>query len=219
MTDLPPYQLKRSKRRTLSICVDQEGALVVHAPLKMAKRDIEAFILQKRDWIASKQALVLQRPRFAPEDGQQLPWLGGWLTVRLCGVPMAMDREGWLLVPKAGDAWQHLRQWRMQRAEALLGPRVAYWTAVTGLTPQSVRYTNARKRWGSMTSRGDMRLNAALLHCPAEMCDYVIVHELCHLLHPDHSPAFHAKVRSFLPEADGIRGRMKPLGYLTELLH
>ena len=63
-----------------------------------------------------------------------------------------------------------------------------------------------------MSSDKAMRLNAALVHCPARHIDYVIVHELCHILHPDHSPAFHAAVRSFLPGADTLRAEMRRNG-------
>ena len=217
MTDLPAYQLIRSSRRTLSICVDREGALVVRAPLRMAVRDIEAFIDQKRDWIIRKQTQARAHERFVMEDGAQLPWLEGFLTIRLAEVRRAVLQDGCLLLPSEQPA-QAAIKWRKKRAEEVLLPRVEYWAGVTGLHPSSVAFTNARRRWGSMNSQGSLRLNAALLHCPAICRDYVIVHELCHLLHPDHSPAFHMRVRSFLPEADAVRIQMKALGDLTEIL-
>ena len=62
-----------------------------------------------------------------------------------------------------------------------------------------------------------MRLNAALVHVPEEMADYVIVHELWHIVHANHSPAFYALVRRILPDADGIRQRMKTYSYVIRL--
>ena len=146
-----------------------------------------------------------------------MPWLDGVLTVRYADVRHATHQDGQLLLPAAKPVEAALK-WRKKSAEEYLLPRVEYWSRITGLTPSSVAFTNARKRWGSMSSQGALRLNAALLHCPAAYRDYVIVHELCHLLHPDHSPALHARVRSFLPQADAIRVQMKALGYLTEIL-
>lgn len=58
----------------------------------------------------------------------------------------------------------------------------------------------------------------ALLHCPIPLIDYVIVHELAHITHPDHSPAFHALVRTILPDADRRRAQLGPLCRLTTLL-
>ena len=87
-----------------------------------------------------------------------------------------------------------------------------------GLQVKSIRYTAAKRRWGSMRADGCLRLNAALMHCPMELCDYVIVHELAHLPHPDHSPAFHALVRATLPHADALRARMRDFAGVTMLL-
>ena len=87
-----------------------------------------------------------------------------------------------------------------------------------GLQVKSISYTAAKRRWGSMRADGCLRLNAALMHCPMELCDYVIVHELAHIVHPDHSPAFHALVRSVLPGADTLRARMRDFAGVTALL-
>lgn len=87
-----------------------------------------------------------------------------------------------------------------------------------GLNVRSITYTAAKRRWGSMRADGCLRLNAALMHCPMALCDYVIVHELAHIVHPDHSPAFHALVRTTLPDADALRVRMRAFGGVTGLL-
>ena len=80
------YQLIRSNRRTLSISIDGEGSLVVRAPMRMSKREIEAFLTQKQNWIASKQALVrngLERRQSAQlAQGSAIPFRGGSLIVR-----------------------------------------------------------------------------------------------------------------------------------------
>lgn len=68
-----------------------------------------------------------------------------------------------------------------------------------------------------MNSRRSLRLNAALIHVPPQLCDYVIVHELCHIAHPDHSPAFHTMVRSILPGADQLRAQLRGWGYVLSL--
>ena len=214
MTD---YQLIRSKRRTLSIGIDGEGALVVRAPLRMAKGEIEAFLLQKQRWIQEKQALAQSQERFSLCHDARMPFNGGFLRLRLCDVPMGMDRDGLLLLP-AETPLEAARAWRRLRAETLLAPRIRHWVLVTGLTPSGVQYTNARKRWGSMSSQRVLRLNTALIHCPPECQDYVIVHELCHSAQMNHSQAFHALVRSFLPHSDTLRKQLSQRSSYTTLL-
>ncbi|MDO4349238.1 MAG: SprT family zinc-dependent metalloprotease [Eubacteriales bacterium] len=212
-------RLIRSNRRTLAIAVQPDGEAVARAPMGMPENEIEAFLNQKEAWIAAKQAQARANApvAFALADGAELPWLGATLRLRMCGVPMCIDFDGALLTPNQGDAAAHIRAWRRQRACEVLGGRVRYWAAKTGLEPASVAYTAAKRRWGSMSRDRALRLNAALLHCPMELCDYVIVHELAHMAHANHSPAFHALVREILPGADALRARMRGYGAMTGL--
>ena len=214
-----PYRLIRSNRRTLSLTVESGGALVAHAPLHMPLRQIEAFIEEKRAWIERKRGEAPSRPApFVPRDGARLPWLGAELRLAFSDLPLCVDFGGWLLVPRSGDVRARLRDWRKQRAAEELSPRVRLWERRMGLQVKSIRYTAAKRRWGSMRADGCLRLNAALMHCPMALCDYVIVHELAHLTHPDHSPAFHALVRAALPCADELRARMRAFAGVTTLL-
>lgn len=214
-----PYRLIRSNRRTLSLTVESGGALVAHAPLHMPLRQIEAFIEEKRAWIERKRGEAPSRPApFVPRDGARLPWLGAELRLAFSDLPLCVDFGGWLLVPRSGDVRARVRDWRKQRAAEELSPRVRLWERRMGLQVKSIRYTAAKRRWGSMRADGCLRLNAALMHCPMELCDYVIVHELAHIVHPDHSPAFHALVRSVLPGADTLRARMRDFAGVTALL-
>lgn len=213
-----PYRLVRSDRRTLSLTIESGGALVAHAPLHMPLSRIEAFIEQKRGWIERKRAEAPPRPAaFVLRDGENVPWLGGELHIAFCSLPLCVDFDGWLLVPRNGDALVRLRDWRKRRTAEVLTPRVRLWENRMGLHTQSIHYTAAKRRWGSMRADGCLRLNAALMHCPLELCDYVIVHELAHMVHPNHSPAFHALVRATLPHADALRTRMREFAGATVL--
>lgn len=211
------YRLIRSGRRTLCITVKPDGALVVRAPLFTPVKEIEAFLQQKRNWILQKQAAV-SPCSFRLEEGALLPYWDGPLTVHICNIPMAMKYHGHLLAPKC-DTLREVLLWRKAQAECMLKPRIDHWVQVTGLNPACVRYTNAASCWGSMSGRGTMSLSAALVHLPPDLCDYVIVHELCHMRQPNHSPAFHTLVRSFLPDADqrrqAIRGKAAMAALLT----
>ncbi|MBR6569721.1 MAG: M48 family metallopeptidase [Clostridia bacterium] len=214
------YQLVRSDRRTLSIKVDREGALVVHAPKHMSIQDIERFLVQKQRWITQKQTAARAAAAACPglEAGAQVPFWGGMVTIAFYGGKKAVLQQATLWLPASGETVQHARKWRLQQAERLITPRVQYWAQRTGLQPARIAYGNAKSRWGSMNHRTrSLRLNAALVHCDPQLVDYVIVHELAHILHPDHSPAFHQKVRSFLPEADRLRAALKSRSILTTM--
>ncbi len=214
------YRLIRSDRRTLSISIDREGALVVRAPKRMGKNEIEAFIRQKRQWIEEKQQAARQRAAACPqlEDGAAVPFWGQPLIIAFGDVHRAVRKETILWLPRGEETTRHARKWRMEQAQTLIVPRVEYWAAKTGLQPSRMAFGNARTRWGSMNARTrSLRLNAALIHCPQDIVDYVIVHELVHIIQPDHSPAFHAAVRRILPDADTRRAALKGYAGLIHL--
>ena len=208
-----PYRLIRSARRTLAIEIDGMGALVVRAPARMPLHEIEAFLAQKAAWIASKQALAAARAQSrelpALARGAALAYLGGELCLRFCDTPIGIDYHGALLLPARGDPAAQALAWRARRAAEWLPPRIRLWAERMALAPATFAVTNAHTRWGSMSGKRSLRLNAALMHCPAELIDYVIVHELGHIAHPDHSPAFHAHVARYLPDAAVRRERLK----------
>lgn len=214
------YRLIRSDRRTLSISIDREGALVVRAPKRMSKSEIEAFIRQKERWIAEKQAAAKRRIALRPElaEGAKIPFWGCTLTIAFEDMKKAVHKDGVLCLPTIGEAAQHARKWRIEQARTLITARVEYWAAQTGLQPSKMAFGNAQTRWGSMNAQTrSLRLNAALVHCPQDIVDYVVVHELVHIIHPNHSAAFHAAVRRFLPDADARRTALKEYAGLIRL--
>lgn len=86
------------------------------------------------------------------------------------------------------------------RAKADLPARVERWAGVMGLSPAGVRITAARSRFGSCSAKGRLCFSFLLMRYPDAAIDYVVVHELAHLRHPDHSPAFYAFVARYLPD-------------------
>lgn len=216
------YALVRSRRRTLALTIDSAGALIARAPQRMPKREIEAFIEQKRDWIARKQAQVRERARQKPvyewSQGVSLPFWGGVLTARLADVPSPKVEDGALLLPKAKPVHSSLAAWLRGQAPSLLGERVARQAQRMGLAPSSIGYCAARTRWGSMSGRGTLRLNLALLLCPPAVADYVILHELAHMRQPNHSPAFWGVVAQWMPGYEEKRAWLKQNSHLIGLL-
>lgn len=95
-----------------------------------------------------------------------------------------------------------------QRAKELLPDRVAHYAAIMGVTPTSVKITFARTRFGSCSGKNGICFSLYLMQYPEEAIDYVVVHELAHIRHHDHSPAFYAEVAKVLPD---YKERMKLL--------
>ncbi|NLV58494.1 MAG: M48 family metallopeptidase [Clostridiales bacterium] len=217
-----PYALVRSNRRTLALTIDSAGTLTARAPLRMPQRDIEAFIRQKQEWIDAKQAQLRRQAKersvYELSEGGLLPFYGEFLTLRFRDVTSPKVLSGVLLLPRKKPAVTSLVGWLRTQAQSLLGERVTRLAKAMNLAPSSIHYTTARTRWGSMNNRGALRLNLALLLCPPSMADYVIVHELAHMLQPNHSRAFWALVEQWMPGYEDRRAWLKQNSHLTGLL-
>lgn len=87
-----------------------------------------------------------------------------------------------------------------QRAKAYLPGRVAHYAPLVGVTPTALHITSARTRFGSCSGKNSISFSLYLMQYPPEAIDYVVVHELCHIRHHDHSAAFYALVASVLPD-------------------
>lgn len=216
------YELRRSNRRTLALTLDRQGRLIIHAPMRMPLRTIEAFLLEKQDWIARKRqelsAAGSRMSGFSLEEGGCIPYLGGRVRISYDSVRRATMQDGVLTLPRTGRPAQQVLNWLAEQARRELPSYVEKWSKRMNVYPTALSFCYAKARYGSMTSDGRMRLNMALMHFPPQYIDYVVVHELAHRVHPDHSPAFHAYVESMLPGAGQLRKEMKNLsGYLTLL--
>ena len=87
-----------------------------------------------------------------------------------------------------------------KKARAHIPARVKYYAGVMGVTYGSIHIRAQRTRWGSCTSTGNLNFNCLLMLAPPEVCDYVVVHELSHRRHMNHSAAFWAEVRKYMPD-------------------
>ncbi len=194
--------------------------MVVRAPLNASEAEIRRYVVAKQAWIDQALRKQQQKKELTPAFrlGGTIPYLGQPLLVESSSVRKPVLQGNALLIPQTGVPKRRVKGWLMQQAREQLPPRIAYWSKVMGLTPSSLNITNPKARWGSMKSDGSLRLNVALMHCDPALIDYVIVHELSHMVHMNHSPAFHAHVARYLPDAESRRKALKLLSGLLTLL-
>ena len=210
MTEAPKpisFELIRAKRRSLSIAVTAQGCVVVRAPLRMSRRDIDALVQGKRAWIEEKQAAAARRAALYPQReaaaGEELLYLGQpLLLVFSDAVKRPELMEHTLALPRAWQAQADaaVRAWYRLAALAHLRERVAHFSRAYGIPYAFVGVTSARRRWGSCNAGGRLNFAWRLILCPPDVVDYVVVHELCHVRELNHSAAFWAHVEAILPD-------------------
>lgn len=204
------YSVIRSRRKTLAISVDREGRLIVRAPYGFPDKRIEDFIREKSDWIDKHSCAAGARSERRRErlsrPPEVLPLLGelvpvshnepyGYIGGVIC-LPGKMTLEE--LLP-------YLRRLYGRIARETLIPRVRFTAEQMGVVISDVKITSASTRWGSCSARKSVNLSWKLIAAAPELIDYVIVHELCHTLHMDHSPAFWQEVGRFIPDFEERR--------------
>lgn len=229
-----PYLWKKSaRRRTISVTLHPERGLVVHTPKRYPKHGVEDFLQKKSDWIlrhlGSMEAQQARRRKVSWEQGAPLPLLGRSYPLRIT-TGAAMERVGLeeecIAVALAGSAPPGQRgeevralvvEWYMEQAYRMLGARVELFGRPWGLNPARLRVRAQRRRWGSCSAKGSLNFNWRLILAPLPVLDYVVVHELSHLRHLNHSPAFWELVASLLPGYQEHRLWLRENGSRLEL--
>lgn len=202
------YTLRRSARKTLGLRIDHRG-LTVGVPLRVGLREAEAFIRSHAGWVVDKlHARPQPQPveRFEPVDGASMPVLGEAWQLR---VGRGNNRVLWheqgperileLALRAGADARQLLLRGLQQRSLELFTHRVEAFCLRLGRPMPAVGLSNARTRWGSCSSRSGIRLHWRLIHLPLPLIDYVVAHEVAHLVEMNHSPRFWSVVESLYP--------------------
>ncbi len=224
------YRLRHHPRaRRVRLRIERDGALVVSAPAWVRRGEIDRFVKAQKAWIAQvRTRLAGQRQSRDPATSGlrpaclDLPAIGEhWTVIYGPHEASSVDRrsaEQALHLPEAEadeEIARRLQAWLKQRARASLTPWVEALSAQHGLNPGGLSFRNQKTRWGSCSSRGNISLNARLLLCSPEACRYVLIHELVHLEHPNHSPAFWRRVGELCPD---YRQHMRELKIVSNRL-
>ncbi|MFH1389607.1 MAG: SprT family zinc-dependent metalloprotease [Candidatus Margulisiibacteriota bacterium] len=206
------YQLKRSgRRRSIGITIDPHKGVVVAAPKWVGKSEIVKVLRDKQGWIESKLAYFASREWPKPKEfkpGEKLLFLGKEHTLSQGGhLPKGVYlRAEEILVATGGQETgiinrkRLIREWYINEAKRLIVARLELYAARMRLFPGKVAIKEHRRQWGSCSRRGSINFNWKLIMAPIEVIDYVVVHELSHLCHLDHSCHFWAKVSSVIPD-------------------
>lgn len=246
-------QWTRNGRLRSARVVMRPGAIapVVEVPGFWLESDVAEFLTRNRRRIAASMERVMnqhreRQERFGPRSGPpllpdelSLPAVGELWTITTSPDPAMVNRKGSprLKVCRQtrrleflGPGWTEgsrlgtLKLWLRSHAAAHLEPLTFELGRKHGLPPKAVRIRSQRTRWGSCSVKGTVSLNCAMLCLTPDLVEYVIVHELAHLRHMNHSHAFHEFLSELLPDAEPRRQRLRAAerqlpGWLSSLLH
>ncbi|MBP7229075.1 MAG: M48 family metallopeptidase [Moraxellaceae bacterium] len=213
--DILPFDFIRSARKTIGLYVHRNGSVQVRAPLRVPLAQIYLFLHERWDW------LILQRSRFMEEpapaqvsytDGETFLHLGHPLMLRVHSAShnLAKRTENELHVSITKDRQEQaeglagiIELWQRREARRVFPLRLAFChEAMKSLRipfPE-LKIRKMRSRWGSCTRKAVVTLNLELIRMPPDSIDYVITHELCHLVEFNHSSRFYQVQSQFMPD-------------------
>jgi predicted metal-dependent hydrolase len=201
-------ELVRSKRRTISIIINKDAKITVRAPLKASVNDINLFVLEKRDWINRKKTEILEKKKKIKEKffvtGEKFYYLGKAYPLKLIsGFDFAFNFDGEVFSMDSkyrSSAKRLFSVWYKSQAEIFLPIRINEISLRTGLNFNQIKINGANKRWGSCNSKKVINLTWRLILLPEFIIDYIIIHELSHTKHLNHSDRFWDLVLQHCPD-------------------
>ena len=230
---------RKARRKSLSIYLAPQKPILVRTGLLTPKKYIYEFLLSKKDWILKNiekfKELDLKFPQRRLLEKEIFPFLGHDLLLKVSITPnkkLFMSRtethiilhipmNEWSALSRSQDYSEHheiLRQFYKRESIAHLTERVRHLAKQMNLMPSKLSFREPKGRWGSCSSRGSINLNWRLILFSSDVVDYVIIHELSHLEHLNHSKAFWSLVEKFCPEFEICEKELKQNHMLTQFL-
>ncbi len=224
MTEIKIDKIIRSKRRTIALEVARDATLIVRAPYRTPLDFIEKVVFKKRFWIKEKQEFVRDRcKKVIPKEfvsGEGFLYLGDMYKLEFVDVmnmPIVFDSSFKIARKNYYMAKEILITWYKAQAYQKISERVNWHSSLSGLKYNKIKLSDAQKRWGSCSAKGNLNFSWRLIMAPLRVIDYVVVHELAHLEEKNHSKRFWNKIKIMLPDYEQYRDWLKENRYLLDI--
>ncbi|MFY9141372.1 M48 family metallopeptidase [Sulfuricurvum sp.] len=201
----------RPNNRNTYIHITHKGEVKVRTPLKN-ESSIRRILKLRERWIKAKLALMQEGDIDKPVLGEHIRFRGENHPVHQLPSLQKKIEKG----KNSINIEKYYHQFYKEEAILTIPSRVAFYARKMDLHPKEIRFKRLRSRWGSCDSHGIVTFNTMMMQLTYEQIDYIIVHELAHLRHMNHSKIFHELVRTYLPEEKRLRSTLRgirPLGH------
>ena len=219
-----PDLIIRTNRRSLSLSITQSGELIIRAPKKLDMDYIMNFVKEKEKWILRKQKEMI-------EAGEKNKNIITYKSFLVCGKSYKrVEQEGLkkiefskssMIFPKCENQNQvvkHAQKFYIKLIKDILSERVEYFADLMQLNYNKIIIMDNRRRWGVCTSNATLKFNYRLSMLPHKVIDYIIIHELAHILEFNHSAKFYKIIESLMPDYKKQIKTLKTYDYLLNLL-
>ncbi|MDA7582392.1 M48 family metallopeptidase [Luminiphilus sp.] len=224
-----PVEVVRTKRkRSASIGLSGAGVKVT-VPASLSESRIRDLVIKRTPWINRKLQEQSERPVTVPREfvsGETVTYLGKNYRLKVlkgdCSSIKMLRGYIQVTVPETDTDPRYsirmlLADWYKSHAATRLKDKTQRYSQIVGVSPNSVSIKNYKSMWGSCTSLGDISYNWRIILAPHSVVDYVVVHELCHMLEHNHSPKYWREVEKHIPDWRRYREWLKHNELATDL--
>ena len=223
--NLVEYELVFSRRKTIALQI-KAGQVFVRAPYGIPQAYIEKLLRTKQSWIEAKleQSKLKQLINPALAERKNILIFGQYYPLNIQsqqafeGVSFTDEKLSVYLT--INEAQQNkntfnnkvevlVKTWLQSQTSELIAQKLTHWCQTTGLFPASYKVKYYKSKWGSCNSRKALTFNSLLAMTPDYVVDYVVVHELCHLVHLNHSNQFWQLVGNYIPDVKRAKAWLK----------
>ncbi len=217
------YQIIYSNRKTVTITVERDRSVVVRAPAGISDEQIQEVVESKKLWLYEK---INHEQKYPPQPvrkefvtGETLMYLGRYYRLEITNDDepgVRFQNRFYIARRHQVQAAQLLQGWYVGRAREKLPPRVGYFARSLGVAYQQIFISNMKYRWASCTPKNNLNFSWRIMKAPIFVIDYLIVHELAHLLEPNHTPHFWNIVAVQSPRYQQAKAWLRENGALLE---
>lgn len=214
---MTPHKIIKSKRKTLSLSINENAELIVRAPNQISNKRIEEFIIEKSKWINKNKNLMQSRINEMNNSQSNYLFLGNiYPLIKVNEDPNKIDFNGTEFITSIENQDKFkssLKSWYKIKFKEIAIPRLNYFSDKYNLKINQVRFKNQKTLWGSCSSKNNINLNYLLVMAPMIVIDYVIIHELVHTVHKNHSENFWNAVEAIMPDYKKAKKWLNKNGY------
>ena len=219
-----PTKILRTNRRSLSLTIAKDGSLIVRAPKRLSMDYIYSFIKQKEKWILTKQRQI-ENNHIVNESiytYDELLFCGKkYKKVEVDGLKKVELSGNSIFVPAGLEKQKQIKlllKWYVSVTKEILKERIVYFSNLMQRDYNIIKLDNSKTKWGSCDNKNNLNFNLRLSMLPHKVIDYIVIHELSHIVEFNHSKKFYAIIESVMPDYKKNRALLKQHNYLLQLL-
>lgn len=215
------YTIKYTRRKTIEISIDSNGMISVVAPFGVSDEKIEKVINSKEKWILNKLSYIDKKEKLRVNHvmflGKQYPVK--IMVQRFVEKDFVVFNNDYFLVTVSYDesVTKTLERWFMEKTEKLIIQKVNKYKHYFDREPELIKVKEQKRRWGSCTYDNKLLFNWKLSMAREDVLEYVVIHEMCHMIHKNHSKEYWNEVSRILPDYKNKHKWLKDKGHLLTL--